>query len=149
MQIILTKRVRNLGNIGDIVTVKPGYGRNYLFPMNMAVRANRANIQAFEERREELEKAELTLLATANQRAEQLRGLRVTIAAQAAEEGKLYGSVGVRDIAKAITDAGFQVDKAEISVPDGPIRSIGEFTINVLLHLEVEADVLVNIVEKK
>lgn len=149
MQVILTKRVRNLGNIGDIVTVKPGYGRNYLFPMSMAVRASKANLEAFEHSREEFERAEATLLAKAIERADKIRGLNVTIAAHAAEEGKLYGSVTTREIAKVITEAGFYVEKGEVSLPEGSIRYVGEFTIKIVLHSEVEADVILNIIKQK
>lgn len=149
MQVILTKRVRNVGNIGDIVTIKPGFGRNYLLPMKMAVRASKANLQDFEQRREEFEKAEKELLTQAEARAAQMRGISVTIAAQAADEGKLYGSVNIREIAIAMTEAGFNVEKREVNLPEGPIRFVGEYPVKVILHPEVEAELTLTVIEEK
>lgn len=149
MQVILTKRVRNLGNVGDIVSIKPGFGRNYLIPMQMAVRASKANLEQFEQRREEFEKAELELLTQAKTRAEQIRGMSLTIAAQAADEGKLYGSVNTREVVVAMAAAGIKIEKAEVNLPEGPIRFIGEYPVQIVLHPEVEAEFTLTVIEEK
>lgn len=149
MQVILTKRVRNLGNIGDLVTIKPGYARNYLLPSEMAIRASKSNLADFEQRRAELEKAEVDSLAAAQARAETFSGVNVTIAAQAADEGKLYGAVNVRDVVVALVEAGHAIEKREVVLTDGPIRVVGEYSVNLLLHPEVEAQVTVIVTEKE
>jgi len=138
MEVILLEKVANLGNLGDKVTVKPGYGRNFLVPAKKAVPANKANIEAFEARRAELEKAAAEVLATAQARAEKLAALgQVVIKMNAGDEGKLFGSVGVADIAAAITEAGEEVVKREVSLPEGPIHMIGEYTLELHLHSDV------------
>lgn len=141
MKVILQERVANLGNVGDQVDVKPGYGRNYLIPYNLAVPATSENLAEFESRRADLERRAEQVLQTAKQRAEQLATLTVTVEALAGEEGKLFGSVGPRDIAEAITAAGIKVEKKEVTLPEGPIRHIGEFNIVLRLHSEVNATV--------
>lgn len=139
MEVILLEKVGKLGGLGDQVTVKNGYGRNFLIPQGKAVPANAANKEAFEARRAELEKAAADKLATAQARADKINELELSITAQAGDEGKLFGSIGARDIAELATGAGIEVTKAEIRLPTGPIRTTGEYEINVQLHAEVSA----------
>lgn len=146
MDIILLQRIKNLGQLGDKVSVKPGYGRNYLIPQGKAVSATEANTAAFEARRAELEKQEAEQLASAQRRAEQLGEVNVVITAKAGDEGKLFGSIGTRDIAEALTAAGLTVDRTEVRLPNGALRHTGEFNIAVQLHHDVTADVLVTVV---
>lgn len=150
MKVILQERVANLGNVGDQVNVKPGYARNFLLPKDMAVQATPANIKAFEVRRVELEKKAEAVLATAQSRAKQLDAFSLTLTVQASDEGKLFGSIGPKDIADALVSAGHEVEKNEVDMPEGPIRQIGEHTVNLSLHSEVVAPitVIVNMVEK-
>lgn len=147
MNVILLEKIHNLGDLGDQVKVKPGYGRNYLVPYGKAVPATKSNIEEFEQRRAELEKAAAERLAKAQQRGEQLEGSSVTIQAKAGEEGKLFGSIGVRDIADAITAAGTEVEKSEVLLPEGPIRVTGEYEIGLQLHSDVTVNVNVSIVK--
>ncbi|MDP2716382.1 50S ribosomal protein L9 [Rheinheimera sp.] len=147
MQIILLDKVSNLGGLGDNVTVKSGYARNFLFPQGKAVPATKANIEKFEARRAELEAKLATDLTAANDRAAKLAALgEVTIASKAGDEGKLFGSVGTRDIADAITEAGVKVSKAEVKLPTGTLRETGEYEIDVQLHAEVTATVKVVVI---
>ncbi len=147
MQIILLDKVANLGGLGDNVTVKSGYARNFLFPQGKAVPATKANIEKFEARRAELEAKLATELAAANERAAKLAELaEVTIASKAGDEGKLFGSIGTRDIADAITEAGVAVSKAEVKLPNGTLRETGEFEIDLQLHAEVIATVKVVVI---
>ena len=147
MQIILLDKVANLGGLGDNVTVKSGYARNFLFPQGKAVPATKANIEKFEARRAELEAKLASDLAAANDRAAKIAALgEVTIASKAGDEGKLFGSVGTRDIADAITEAGVKVSKAEVKLPNGTLRETGEFDIDLQLHAEVIATVKVVII---
>ncbi|MDP4527765.1 50S ribosomal protein L9 [Alkalimonas delamerensis] len=142
MNIILLDKVANLGGLGDQVAVKAGYARNYLFPQGKAVPANKANIEKFEQRRAELEAKLAEGLAAAQKRAEQIAALEeVTIASKAGDEGKLFGSIGTRDIADAITEAGVAVAKSEVKLPHGTLRETGEFEIDLQLHAEVTATV--------
>ncbi|OGT43615.1 MAG: 50S ribosomal protein L9 [Gammaproteobacteria bacterium RIFCSPHIGHO2_12_FULL_40_19] len=143
MKVILQERVTNLGNVGDQVNVKAGYARNFLLPRNKAAQATASNIVAFEKRRVELEKLAAEVFAAAQQRAEVLEGHTVTLSVQASEEGKLFGSIGPRDIAKAVTDSGKALEKSEVEMPEGPIRAVGEHTITVHLHGEVHAKIKV------
>ena len=136
MQIILLERIGNLGDLGDEVAVKNGYGRNFLIPQGKAVRATKANREMFESRRAELEAQAKAQLDGARGRAAGLEGMTVTIAARA-DEGKLYGSVGPREIADALTAAGQEVAIAEVKMPLGAIREIGEFEVDVQLHSDV------------
>jgi large subunit ribosomal protein L9 len=146
MDIILLERVRNLGNLGDEVSVKNGYGRNFLIPQGKAVRATAANREVFEGRRAELEAQAAAQLKAAEDRAAGLAELAVTITARASDEGKLFGSVGSREIADAVTEAGQEVSKDEVLLPVGPLRSIGEFTVDLQLHSDVTASVTVNVI---
>lgn len=137
MDIILLDKVGRLGSIGDKVSVKAGYGRNYLLPQGKAVAATAKNIADFEVRRAGLEAAAAAKIAEATARAEKLAALEVTIAANAGDEGRLFGSIGTRDIADAITAAGVAVTKAEVRLPSGVLREVGQYDINVQLHAEV------------
>jgi len=146
MEVILLEKVANLGSLGDKVKVKAGYGRNFLLPYGKAVPATADNLKAFEERRAELEKAAADKLATAQARAEKLDGESFTIASKAGDEGKLFGSIGVRDIADAITSAGTEVEKSEVRLPEGPLRAIGEYDIELQLHTDVTVTVKLAVV---
>ena len=146
MEVILLEKVANLGALGTKVNVKPGYGRNFLIPQGKAVPATKANLEAFEARRAELERQEAETLAAAQARAEQLATLAVVIAAKSGNEGKLFGSVGTRDIAEAVTAAGVAVNKLEVRLPNGALRNTGEYKIALQLHSDVMAEVAVTIV---
>ena len=146
MKLVLLQKVTNLGNLGDQVSVKPGYGRNFLVPQGKAVPAPAANVAEFEARRAEYEARARELSAGAEARRERLEGASVTIAANASTEGKLYGSVGPRDIAEAFTAAGLPLEKSEVVMGEGPIRRVGEFDLVVHLHADVEATVKVVVV---
>ncbi|REJ71400.1 MAG: 50S ribosomal protein L9, partial [Proteobacteria bacterium] len=138
MEVILLDNVGSLGGLGDRVDVKPGYGRNFLIPQGKAVPATPENVEKFEARRAELEAAAAATLDAAQKRAEGIQALeQVQIAATAGEEGKLFGSVGTRDIAEALTAAGCDTDKSEVRLPDGAIRELGEYEIMIQLHAEV------------
>jgi large subunit ribosomal protein L9 len=137
MEVILLDKVGRLGNIGDKVTVKAGYGRNFLLPQGKAVAATAKNVADFEERRAGLEAAAAAKKAEAEARAAKLAELSVTIGANAGDEGRLFGSIGTRDIADAITAAGVEVSKAEVRLPQGALREVGEYSIDVQLHAEV------------
>lgn len=146
MEVILLEKVANLGSLGDKVKVKSGYGRNFLLPYGKAVAATDENTKAFEERRAELEKAASEKLATAQSRAETLEGQSFTISSKAGDEGKLFGSIGVRDIADAITAGGTDVEKSEVRLPEGPLRATGEYEIELQLHSDVAVTVQLAIV---
>jgi len=141
MDVILLEKVANLGSLGDKVKVKAGYGRNFLLPYGKAVAATADNLKAFEERRAELEKAAAEKLAAAQARGEALEGASVTITSKAGEEGKLFGSIGVRDIADAITATGTDVEKSEVRLPEGPLRVVGEYEIELQLHSDVTVQI--------
>ena len=134
MEVILLEKIANLGNLGDKVAVKAGYARNFLLPFGKATPATADNVAAFEARRAELEKIAAEKKAEAEARAAKLADLTVTIAANAGEEGKLFGSIGTRDIADAVTAAGVAIEKSEVRLPDGALRTVGEFDIDVQLH---------------
>ncbi|MBB3227205.1 large subunit ribosomal protein L9 [Luteibacter sp. Sphag1AF] len=146
MELILLQKVKNLGNLGDKVNVKPGYGRNFLLPTGKAVRVNAENIAAFEARRAEYEAKAKDQLSGAEGRQAKLEGQSVTIGVHASPEGKLYGSVSPRDIAEAFKAAGFEVDKSEVIQSEGPFRNTGEFDVIVALHADVQATVKVIVV---
>ncbi len=146
MQVILLEKVGRLGNLGDQVNVKPGYGRNYLLPLGKAVAATKENIAEFETRRAALEAAAAERRGTAEARAAKLAELVVTIAANAGDEGKLFGSIGTRDIADAITAAGVAVEKSEVRLPNGVIRETGEFQVDVQLHSDVMQAITLRVV---
>lgn len=145
MQVILLEKVENLGNLGDKVKVRAGYGRNFLIPQGKATAATPANIARFEERRAELEKAAAEALAGAEARKAKLDGLVVTIAAKAGDEGKLFGSVGTTDIAHAATAAGYTIERHEVRLPEGPFRALGEYEVAIHLHTDVNATIKLNI----
>jgi len=145
MEVILLEKIANLGNLGDKVTIKAGYGRNYLVPQGKAVAATAEKIKEFEARRAELEKAAAEKLATAQARAEVLGKLEVLITHKAGDEGKLFGSVGTQTIAEAITTAGSKVDKNEVRMPEGVIRHVGDYEININLHTDVVVAVPVKV----
>jgi large subunit ribosomal protein L9 len=149
MEVILLEKVRNLGNLGDTVKVRAGFGRNYLLPQGKAVIANDKNKATFEARRAELEKHATEELTKAQARAEKMTGATVQIAAKSGEEGKLFGSIGTADIAEAMTQAGFPLERAEIHLPSGPIKTIGDFEIPVSLHTEVNFKIHVSVVAEK
>jgi len=143
MQVILLERIKGLGALGTKVDVKAGYGRNFLIPQGKALPATVKNLAEFEVRRAELERQEAEVLAAANARAEQLAAITVTVVSKAGDEGKLFGSVGNRDIADAVVAAGVELDRSEVRLPEGPLRHTGEFDIAVQLHSEVMASVKV------
>lgn len=146
MEVILLDKVRNLGNLGDRVNVKSGYGRNYLIPQNKAVFATGKNIELFEQRRSELEKKAQQSLSSAEQRASKLNDISVVIKAMASDEGKLYGSVGVNEIKDALTEKGVEVSKREIVLPEGPLHSIGNYVVEVHVHSDVIANLQIEII---
>jgi large subunit ribosomal protein L9 len=146
MDVILLEK-QTMGNLGERVSVKAGYARNYLFPNGKAVAATEENIKKFEERRAELEKAQAEVLAKADARAAKLNNLVITIKANASDDGKLYGSIGTRNIAEAINAAtGEEVKKSEVLLPNGTLHQIGEFDIQIQLHADVSAIVKLDIV---
>jgi len=146
MNVILLDNVENLGNIGDLVKVKPGYGRNFLIPQGKAALATPGNMKEIEARRAELEKAAAGDLAAAKTRAQAINGLELVIPANAGSEDKLFGSVGPIDIIEALKEVQVEVERSEIRMPDGPIHELGEYEIGVHLHSEVNAAVKVRVV---
>jgi len=146
MELILLQKVTNLGNLGDKVKVKPGFGRNFLVPQGKAVPATAANLAEFEARRAEYEARATDALSNAEARKAKLEGAVVTIHANASTEGKLYGSVGPREIAEALTKAGNEVSKSEVVLGEGAFRNVGEYEVVVHLHADVETPVKVNVV---
>ena len=146
MKVILLQKVTNLGGLGDQVDVKPGYGRNFLIPYGKAVPATAANVAAFEAKRAEYEAKADAILAAASKRKDEFEGASVTIMANASAEGKLFGSVGARDIAEAFTKAGHKLEKSEVVMGEGSIRRIGEFEVLVHFHADVESKVKVLVV---
>jgi large subunit ribosomal protein L9 len=147
MQVILLDKIAKLGGLGDQVTVKSGYARNYLLPQGKAVLASKDNVATFEARRAELEAKLAEQLAAAQARADQLSGLEnVVIASKSGDEGKLFGSIGARDVADAITAAGVAVAKSEVRLYDGVLRNTGEYEVGVQLHADVKATVKIQVV---
>ncbi|MHB8447575.1 MAG: 50S ribosomal protein L9 [Rudaea sp.] len=145
MELVLLQKVKNLGNLGDKVKVKPGYGRNYLVPHGKAVPATATNVAEFEKRRAEYEAKANDVLGAAEARKAALEGAAVTVKANASPEGKLFGSVGPRDIAEAFSAAGHALEKSEVVMGEGPIRHTGEFEIQVHLHADVHTIVKVTV----
>ena len=143
MEVILLEKVGKLGGLGDRVTVKGGYARNFLLPQGRAVLANESNVAEFETRRAELEKAAKEQLDAATARAEGLNQKVVAITAKAGDEGKLFGSVGTRDISEAAEAAGLTLDKSEVRLPEGPLRTTGEHEVQCQVHAEVFATIKV------
>jgi large subunit ribosomal protein L9 len=146
MEIILLEKVDNLGNIGDRVKVRSGYGRNFLLPKGKATLATPENIAIFEERRAELERKEVGELTSAQERGEEIQKLSLQLVAKAGTEGKLFGSLGTIDIAEACTSAGVAVERSEVRLPDGPIRTLGEHEIEIHLHADVNVAVRIEVV---
>jgi large subunit ribosomal protein L9 len=147
MNVILLENVENLGRIGDLVKVKPGYGRNYLLPQGKAALATPENMKEIEARRAELEKAAAEELAAAKTRAAAIEGMELVIQANAGPEGKLFGSVGPIDIAEAFEKVQVEVERSEVRMAEGPIQELGEFTVGMHLHPEVDVDITVRVVE--
>ena len=143
MEVILLEKIAKLGKLGDKVTVKNGYGRNFLIPFGKALPATEANLATFETRRAELEKAANEHLSAAQKRAEEMAEIELTLTAKAGDEGKLFGSIGPRDLAEAITSAGVAVAKSEIRLPEGPIRATGEYDVGIRLHSDVATNIKV------
>lgn len=149
MELILLQKVTNLGVLGDKVNVKPGYGRNYLVPQGKAVPATAENVAAFEAKRADYEAKAKSAHDGAEGRKAALEGVSVTIGAHAAHEGKLFGSVGPRDIAEAFTKSGHELHKSEVVMGEGPIRNVGEYEVHVKLHADVETTVKVVVVAEE
>ena len=149
MDVILLEKIHKLGELGQQVRVKPGYGRNYLIPQGKAVVATPDNIAKFEARRADLEKAQQDAQSRAAARAEGMADLSITIARRAGSEGKLYGSVGTSDIAEAATAGGIELEKHEVRLPSGPLRMLGEHKIDIQLHADIVATITVNIVAEE
>ena len=146
MNVILLDKVENLGAVGDLVTVKSGYGRNYLIPSGKAALATPANIKEIELRRDELEKQAAQELSNAKSRAELIKGMELIIPANVTAEGNLYGSVGPVDITNGFEKVGVEISKSEIRMPDGPIQEIGEFNIDVHLHADIDVEIKIIVV---
>ena len=148
MEVILLEKIHRLGNLGDKVNVRPGYGRNFLIPNRKAVPATPDNVAKFEEQRAELERVQADALGRAQARAAQLNEFELTIAAKAGAEGKLFGSVGTQDIAAAIVALGAECEKREVRLPEGPLREIGDYEVEIHLHPDVNAMVKVKVVSE-
>ncbi|QRN03956.1 50S ribosomal protein L9 [Legionella sp. MW5194] len=149
MQVILLENVRNLGKLGDKVNVANGFGRNFLIPQSKAVFATAENVKLFEQRRAELEKKAQQAQAVAEQRAAKLNDITLVISAMASDEGKLYGSVGVNEIRDALVARSIEVSRREIVMPEGPIHSVGDFTVEVHVHSDVIATLQIQVVASK
>lgn len=149
MEVILLEKVRNLGDLGDKVSVKSGYGRNFLIPQSKAVFATAKNIKEFESRRAELEKKALKEKAAAEQRAAKINDITIQITAQASDEGKLYGSISVNEITEALTQRSVEVSKREVIMIEGPIHSTGEYVVDIQLHSDVVASLKVEVIPAK
>ena len=149
MEVILLQKVANLGNIGDRVKVRSGFGRNFLLPQGKATLATPDNIARFEARRAELERAARENLSSAEERAAAMKDFKLTVHAKAGTEGKLFGSIGTSDIAEELNRAGFQIERSEVRLPHGPLRMVGEHTVNLHLHADVDVPVQVTIVAEE
>lgn len=146
MQVILLEKIANLGELGQLVNVKPGYARNYLVPQGKATVATDANVEAFEARRKDLEAAAASKLQTAESRRDAMQGQKVVITERASEEGKLFGSVSVQEVVDAMTAAGFELEKSEVHMPDGPLKVVGESEVQISVHSEVQFNIVVEVV---
>ncbi len=149
MDIILLQKVDNLGDLGDKVIVKSGYGRNFLIPSGRAVAATAENVKAFEARRAELEKEAAAKLSAAEQRKQVLDGMEISISCKAGDEGRLFGSIGTADIAKAVTETGAELAKKEVLLTNGAFRIAGEYEVNLRLHADVDATLKLTIVPEE
>jgi large subunit ribosomal protein L9 len=145
MQVILMEKVANLGELGEVVKVKDGFARNFLIPQGKAKRATEANLKAFESRRAELEKAQAETLTAAKSRGEKLEGLTVQIAQKAGPDGRLFGSVTNYDIVEALQKQGHEVERANIRMPQGPLKQVGDYPIQVALHTDVTVSITVSV----
>jgi large subunit ribosomal protein L9 len=145
MQIILMEKVVNLGGLGDVVKVKDGYARNFLIPQGKAKRATEANRKVFEEKRAELERIQAEAIAAAQAQADKLTGLMLQITRKTGVDGRLFGSVSTHDIAEALAAQGFEVEKAAIRLPEGPLKTIGDTPVQIALHTDVVATVTVSV----
>ena len=146
MQIILLEKVQNLGGLGDVVKVKDGYARNFLIPQDKTKRATQSNLAEFESRRAELERAHAEKLAAAQELAAKLEGVTVKVARKAGMDGRLFGSVGNADVAEGLVAQGFDIDRAAVRMPDGPLKQVGEVQLEVALHSDVVATITVVVV---
>jgi large subunit ribosomal protein L9 len=149
MEVILLQKVANLGNIGDRVKVRSGFGRNFLLPQGKATLATPDNVARFEARRTELERLAREHLTSAEERAAALKDFKLTIRAKAGTEGKLFGSIGTADIGEAVTREGFKVERSEVRLPSGPLRRVGEHTVSLHLHADVDVPLHVIIVAEE
>ena len=149
MNVILLQKVANLGNIGDRVKVRSGYGRNFLLPQGKATLATPENIARFEARRAELERSAREHLESAGERAVALKDFKLTIPAKAGTEGKLFGSIGTADIAEACSKAGFKIERSEVRLPSGPLRTLGEHVVSLHLHADVDVPLAVSVVPEE
>jgi large subunit ribosomal protein L9 len=145
MQVILMEKVVNLGNLGDVVKVRDGFARNYLIPQGKAKRATPDNLKAFEARRAELEKAQADSLAKAQERAAKLEGLMVQITQKAGVDGRLFGSVGNYDIVEALEKQGIEIERSQVRMPQGPLKQVGDYPVQVVLHSDVVATITVSV----
>ena len=145
MQVILMEKVANLGNLGDVVKVKDGYARNFLIPQGKARRATEANLKAFESRRGELEKAQQAQLAKAQERGGKLEGFMLQITQKAGVDGRLFGSVTNYDIVEALQKQGHEVERAQIRMPQGPLKQVGDYPIQIALHTDVAVTITVSV----
>ena len=145
MQVILMEKVANLGELGDVVKVKDGFARNYLIPQGKAKRATEANLKAFESRRADLEKAQAETLAKAQERGAKLNGLTIQITQKAGPDGRLFGSVTNYDIVEALQKEGHEVERANIRMPQGPLKQVGDFPIEIALHTDVTSTITVSV----
>jgi large subunit ribosomal protein L9 len=149
MEVILLQKVANLGNIGDRVKVKSGFGRNYLLPEGKATLATPTNVAKFEERRAELEKVAREQLTSATERQEALKDFKLTVRAKAGTEGKLFGSIGTADISEALNRENFKIARSEVRLPNGPLRTVGEHTVNLHLHADIDVSLPVTIIAEE
>jgi large subunit ribosomal protein L9 len=149
MEVILLQKVANLGNIGDRVKVKSGFGRNYLLPGGKATLATPANVAKFEERRAELEKVAREHLSSATERQEALKDFKLVVRAKAGTEGKLFGSIGTADISEALKRENFNITRSEVRLPNGPLRTVGEHTVNLHLHADIDVSLPVTIIAEE
>jgi len=149
MEVILLQKVANLGNIGDRFKVRSGFGRNFLLPQGKATLATPENVARFEERRAELERAAREHLSSAEERAAAMKDFKLTVRAKAGTEGKLFGSIGTSDIAEAVTREGFKIERSEVRLPNGPLRTLGEHSVNLHLHADIDVPLHVTIVAEE
>ncbi|MCA1778808.1 MAG: 50S ribosomal protein L9 [Xanthomonadaceae bacterium] len=150
MQLILLEKVHNLGNLGDTVTVKSGYGRNFLLPRGKAIPATRENLAKFESERDQLQHQASERLAAAEARREAIDALeKVVFEVNVSPEGRLYGSISAREIAEKLTEMGYPIEKVEVDQPEGPIREVGEYTVGLILYADVITEVKVEVIEQQ